>query len=66
MEPLIGYRLEGVLLFLPGACIIKLIKVVIYGFRNKLRVFVPGKPFLPSLVLRTNALAYYGNRKLRP
>jgi hypothetical protein len=49
-----------------GACIIKLIMVVIHGFGNKLRVFVPGKPFQPSLVLGTNALAYHGNCKLRP
>ncbi len=34
-----------------GACIIKLITTVIYGFRNKL-VFVASKPFQPSLVFR--------------
>jgi hypothetical protein len=34
----------------PGACIVKLIKAVIYGFRNKLRVFVHGKPFEPTLL----------------
>ncbi len=37
--------------FQPGACIIKLITAVMYGFRNKL-MFVPGKPFQPSLVFR--------------
>ncbi len=35
----------------PGACIIKLIMTLIYGFRNEL-VFVPGKPFQPSLVFK--------------
>ncbi len=35
----------------PGACIIKPITAGIYGFRNKL-VFVPGKPFQPSLVFK--------------
>jgi hypothetical protein len=42
------------LLLLPvsqRACIMKLIKAVIYGFRNKL-VLVPGKPLQPSLVFR--------------
>jgi hypothetical protein len=34
----------------PGACIIKLITAVIYGFSNKARVFVPGKPFQSNLV----------------
>jgi hypothetical protein len=29
----------------PGACIIKLITTVIYGFRNKLECFVPGQAF---------------------
>ncbi len=33
------------------ACIIKLITAVIYGFHIKL-VFVPGKPFQPSLMFR--------------
>jgi hypothetical protein len=36
----------------PGACIIKLVTAVIYGFRNKLECFVPGKPLQISLVLR--------------
>jgi hypothetical protein len=35
----------------PGACTIKLITAVIYGFCNKL-VFVPGNPFQPCLVFR--------------
>ncbi len=35
----------------PEACIIKLNTTVIYGFRSKL-VFVPGKPFQPSLVFK--------------
>jgi hypothetical protein len=32
-----------------GACIIKLITDLFYGFRNKI-VFIPGKYFQPSLV----------------
>jgi hypothetical protein len=32
-----------------GACPIKLSTAVIYSFRNKL-MFVPGKPFRPSLM----------------
>ncbi len=50
----------------PGACIIRLITAVIYEWAI---VFVPGKPFQPSLVFvgiapalpGTNTLAYYGN-----
>ncbi len=33
-----------------GACILKLISAVIYGFRNKLECFFPGKAFQSSLV----------------
>ncbi len=52
--------------FLPEAWILKYITAVIYGFSNKLECF--------SLNIRldwkglpgTYALAYYGNRKLRP
>jgi len=47
----IGLSLEVDLLrwnTLPGACIIKLITAIIYGFRNKL-VFLPGEHFQPSL-----------------
>jgi hypothetical protein len=40
----------------PGACIIKLNTAVVYGFRNKLECFVPGKPFQPSLVFRDKHL----------
>jgi hypothetical protein len=32
------------------ACIIKLFTAVIYGFSLQARVFVPGKPFQPSLM----------------
>jgi hypothetical protein len=49
-----------------GACIIKLITVVIYGFRNKLDCLSfntrLGWKGLPG----TNTLTYYGNHKLRP
>jgi hypothetical protein len=49
---------------IPGACIIKLITAVIYGFRNKLECLSLktrlGWKSLPG----TNTLAYYGNRKL--
>ncbi len=41
--------IKGFIRSAPGACVIKLITAVIYNFRNKL-VFVPGKPFQPSLV----------------
>ena len=40
----------------PGACIIKLITAVIYGFRNKLECLSLGKPFQPSLVFRDKHL----------
>ncbi len=35
---------------LASACIIKLITAVIYGLPSYARVYVPGKPFKPSLV----------------
>jgi hypothetical protein len=49
-----------------GACIIKLIKAVIYSFCNKLECLSLAS--LSSLVycLGANTLAYYGNRKLWP
>ncbi len=50
--------------FQPGACIIKLITAVIYGFRNKLECLSLAS--LPSLVycLRTNPLVVnYGRNK---
>jgi hypothetical protein len=34
----------------PGACTTKLITAVIYGFSQYATVFVPGKPFQPSLM----------------
>ncbi len=48
-----------------GACILKLISTVIYGFHNKLECL--SLESLSSLVwcLVTNTLAYYRNRKLR-
>ena len=50
----------------PGACIIKLITVEIYSFRDKLEClslnFWLSRKGLPG----TNTLAYYGNRRLRP
>jgi hypothetical protein len=36
--------------FLARACIIKPIMAVIYGFQSYARVYVPDKPFKPSLV----------------
>ncbi len=57
---------KGSIVQAPGACTIKLITAVIYGFRNKLECLSIttrlGWKGLPG----TNALAYYGNRKLRP
>jgi hypothetical protein len=50
----------------PGACIIKLIMDVIYGFHNKLECSSLntrlGRKGLPG----TYTIAYYGNRKLQP
>jgi hypothetical protein len=50
---------------IPGACIIKLITAVIYGFRNKLECLSLnirlGWKGLPG----ANTKAYYGNRKLQ-
>ncbi len=34
----------------PGTCTMKLFMAVIYGFLKQARVFVPGKPFQPSLM----------------
>jgi hypothetical protein len=48
----------------PGACIIKLITDVIYGFHNKLECLFLAS--LSSLVVFRDTLVYYGNRKLRP
>jgi hypothetical protein len=48
----------------PGACILKLITTVIYGFHNKL-VFVLNTRLGWKGLPGTNTLAYYGNRKLR-
>ncbi len=43
----------------PGACTINLFTAVIYGFSYKAsRVFVPGKPFQPSLMFADKARAY--------
>ncbi len=36
--------------FGPGDNVIKLFTSAIYGFSSEARVFVPGKPFQPSLV----------------
>ncbi len=51
--------------FSPGACIIKLITLVIYNFRNELECMSLAS--LSSLVkcLGKNTQAYYRNRKLR-
>jgi hypothetical protein len=53
----------------PGACIIKLNAVVIYGFRNELECLslnarLGWKGLQGANILAI--LAYYGNRKLRP
>jgi hypothetical protein len=50
----------------PGSCIIKLITVVIYGFRNKLECLYLNARLGWKGLPGTNALAFYGNRKLRP
>ncbi len=41
-----------------GACTIKLFMAVIYGFSYSARVFLPGKPFQPSLMFAGKAGAY--------
>ncbi len=50
----------------PGACIIKLITAVIYGFRNKLECLSLNTRLGWEGLPGTNTLAYYGNCKLRP
>jgi hypothetical protein len=49
-----------------GHCIIKIITAVIYGFRNKLECLSLKTRLGWKGLQGTNALAYYGNRKLRP
>jgi hypothetical protein len=41
-----------------GGNSIKLFTTVIYGFSKQARVFVPGKPFQPSLMFAGKAGAY--------
>jgi hypothetical protein len=36
--------------YITGACTIKLFTAVIHGFSQLARMFVPGKPFKPSLM----------------
>jgi hypothetical protein len=50
----------------PGACIIKLITAVIYGFRNKLECLSLNTKLGWKALPGTNTLAYYGNCKLWP
>ncbi len=50
----------------PGACIIKLMAGVIYGFLNKLECLSLNSRLGWKGFPGTNTLAYYGNRKLRP
>ncbi len=49
-----------------GACIIKLITAVIYGFHNKLDFLSLNTRLGWKGFSGTNTLAYYGNHKLRP
>ncbi len=48
----------------PGACNIKLIMVVIYGFCNKLECFSLNARLSWKGLPGINTLAHYGNRKL--
>jgi hypothetical protein len=48
------------------ACIIKLITVVIYGFRDKLECLSINTRLGWKGLLGINTVAYYGNHKLRP
>ena len=50
----------------PGACIIKLITAVIYGFRNKLECLSLNTRLGWKRLPGTNTLAYDEIRKLRP
>jgi hypothetical protein len=51
---------------LPGACNIKLIMAVIYGFHNKLECLSLNTRLGWKGSSGNNTLAYYGNRKLQP
>jgi hypothetical protein len=62
----VSYEENEVLSIRPGACIIKLITAVIYGFRNKLECFSLNTKLGWKGLQGTNTLAYYVNRKLRP
>ncbi len=42
----------------PGACTSKLFMAVIYGFSSQGIVFVPGKPFHPSVMFAGKAGGY--------
>jgi hypothetical protein len=48
-----------------GACIIKLITAVIYGFRNKLECLSLNTRLGWKGLPGTNTLAYYRNRKIQ-
>jgi hypothetical protein len=50
----------------PGACIIKLITAVIYGFRNKQECLTLNTRLGWKGLPGTKTLVYYGNHKLRP
>jgi hypothetical protein len=50
----------------PGACIIKLITAVIYGFRNKLQFLSLNTRLSWKGFPGTNTLAYNRNSKLQP
>ncbi len=49
----------------PGACTTKLFTAVIYGFSYEAKVFVPGKPFQPSLMFAGKAKAYLNEAHFR-
>jgi hypothetical protein len=51
--------------FEPGACIIKLITAIIYGFRNKLECLSLASISSLDQCLGTNTIAFYGKRRLR-
>ncbi len=48
-----------------GANVIKPFKAVIYHLSNLVNVFVPGKPFRPSLIFVIKARAYLSEAPLR-
>jgi len=65
LQKFVNYCQKSFETFGPGACINKLIMAVIYGFPEEAKVFVPGKPFQPSLMFAGKAGAYPSEASFR-